>query len=231
MGEENADADNAPPSNPLFDPTQDNVVSDTAVLQGISHPLRLRLLGLLRTHGPSTATRLAEQCDVSSGLTSYHLRQLAATGLVTDAEAADVPGAHTTGGRQRWWKAVGRSMFTSTPAADDEEALAITDEFTHAALAATNANARRWLSVAHSWPDQWRETVDFSDVALRLTHEEAAQLGTDIASVLARYRRLESPGQPTSDADTDDNDADTVIVWAQYQIFPLADQDPPDAAE
>src|SRR5699024_10073856 len=136
---------------PLFDPAQD-VVADTAMLQGISHPLRLRLLGLLRVHGPSTATRLAERCDVSSGLTSYHLRQLSAAGLVTDATPGDLPDGQASSGRQRWWKAVSRSTFTTLPPGGDEEAEAVKDEFAHAALSATHANARRWLSVSHSWP-------------------------------------------------------------------------------
>lgn len=42
----------------LFDPAQD-VVTEAAARQGLSHPLRLRMSGMLRTYGPSTATMLA----------------------------------------------------------------------------------------------------------------------------------------------------------------------------
>ncbi|MBU2662417.1 winged helix-turn-helix domain-containing protein [Actinoplanes bogorensis] len=62
-----------------------------------AHPLRVRLLNLLRERGPSTASKLAELLGQSSGATSYHLRQLAAYGFVEDA------GCGT--GRERWWQA------------------------------------------------------------------------------------------------------------------------------
>ncbi|WP_428995029.1 helix-turn-helix domain-containing protein [Kribbella qitaiheensis] len=39
--------------------------------------MRNRMLGLLRVHGPATATTLAERLGVNTGATSYHLRQLA----------------------------------------------------------------------------------------------------------------------------------------------------------
>lgn len=214
--------EHSPGTNPLFDPAQD-VVTDTATLQGIAHPLRLRLLGLLRVHGPSTATKLAAQCGESSGLTSYHLRQLAAAGLVTDAEPEDLEGVARRGGRQRWWKAVGRLMFTGIPPAGDEEAEAVSDEFLRAVLAAVSAKAGRWLSVAHTWPRPWRDVVNFSDVPLRLTREEASQLSDDIAAVLARYRRHD----PALRAGTGDVPADAVIVSAQYQIFPEPEQTSP----
>jgi AcrR family transcriptional regulator len=51
---------------------------------------------VLQTSGPSTATKLAAATGESSGLTSYHLRQLAAAGLITEADQD---------GRKRWWQA------------------------------------------------------------------------------------------------------------------------------
>ncbi|HJP78032.1 MAG TPA: helix-turn-helix domain-containing protein [Pseudonocardiaceae bacterium] len=62
----------------------------------LRHPLRQRLLRLLQTSGPSTATKLAAATGETSGLTSYHLRELAKAGLVTEVGHA---------GRERWWQA------------------------------------------------------------------------------------------------------------------------------
>ena len=90
---------------PWIDSDRDVVHADAAIMQSLSHPLRMRLLGLLRVEGPSTATKLASQVGESSGLTSYHLRQLASVGLVTDAEPGDLADVQQTGGRERWWKA------------------------------------------------------------------------------------------------------------------------------
>src|SRR4051812_14770407 len=57
-------------------------VTDVRALRALAHPLRNRLLGLLRLDGPATASRLARVVGESSGATSYHLRQLAAYGFV-----------------------------------------------------------------------------------------------------------------------------------------------------
>ena len=53
-------------------------------IRALSHPLRVRLLDLLRFDGPSTATLLARRVGESSGATSYHLRQLARHGFIEE---------------------------------------------------------------------------------------------------------------------------------------------------
>jgi hypothetical protein len=53
--------DSPPDGSPLFDASRD-AVTDAAALRALAHPLRLRLLGLLRAFGPSTASRLAQRC-------------------------------------------------------------------------------------------------------------------------------------------------------------------------
>jgi AcrR family transcriptional regulator len=72
----------------------------------LRHPLRQRLLRMLQTSGPSTATKLATATGESSGLTSYHLRQLAAAGLITEADQD---------GRQRWWQAAEHAPTARAP--------------------------------------------------------------------------------------------------------------------
>ncbi|MEU3944881.1 helix-turn-helix domain-containing protein [Streptomyces sp. NPDC029526] len=71
---------------------------DTAALKALTHPLRIRLLGMLRQDGPATASELADRTGESSASTSYHLRVLAKHAFITEAEHRD--------GRERRWKAV-----------------------------------------------------------------------------------------------------------------------------
>lgn len=71
---------------------------DVAALKALTHPLRLKLLGLLRVHGPATASELAVSTGESSASTSYHLRVLARYAFVAEAEHRD--------GRERRWKSV-----------------------------------------------------------------------------------------------------------------------------
>ncbi|MFD4760071.1 helix-turn-helix domain-containing protein [Streptomyces sp. NPDC058439] len=71
---------------------------DAAALKALTHPLRIRLLGLLRQDGPATASELAVRTGESSASTSYHLRILAKYAFVAEAEHRD--------GRERRWQAV-----------------------------------------------------------------------------------------------------------------------------
>lgn len=77
----------------VLDPAQDG-----AALKALTHPLRLTLLGLLRQHGPATASELAVRTGESSASTSYHLRVLAKYAFVAEADHRD--------GRERRWKSV-----------------------------------------------------------------------------------------------------------------------------
>ncbi|MEU5902415.1 MULTISPECIES: helix-turn-helix domain-containing protein [unclassified Streptomyces] len=71
---------------------------DAAALKALTHPLRIRLLGMLRQDGPATASELAVKTGESSASTSYHLRVLAKYAFVAEAEHRD--------GRERRWQAV-----------------------------------------------------------------------------------------------------------------------------
>ncbi|MGH3175522.1 MAG: winged helix-turn-helix domain-containing protein, partial [Streptosporangiaceae bacterium] len=72
-------------------------LTDPRALRAYAHPVRMALVGLLRTEGPLTATRAAELLGESSGTCSFHLRQLAKYGLVEEA------GGGT--GREKPWRA------------------------------------------------------------------------------------------------------------------------------
>src|SRR5919201_2302722 len=90
-------------------------MTDPRALRALAHPLRLSLLGLLRSEGPLTATRAGELLGESAASCSFHLRQLAKYGLVEEA------GGGT--GRQRPWRAT--AQLTHVPnfaASADQEA-------------------------------------------------------------------------------------------------------------
>jgi len=154
----------------------DVVTLDAQSLRALSHPLRVHLLGLLRTHGPSTATKLAERTGHSSGLTSYHLRQMAAAGLVAEVEQS--------GGRQRWWRAAHQASHLE-PGTDPE----LAEQYLHAVVRAHARRADTYLEEAITWSPEWQRGADFSDWVMYLTPAETERLGTDIAALVKRYRR------------------------------------------
>jgi DNA-binding transcriptional ArsR family regulator len=172
-------------------------------LRGIAHPLRVRLLGLLREEGPSTATRLAERTGQSSGATSYHLRQLAAYGFVSE-----VPGRGA--GRERWWQAAHRR---STLDATEARAAPVEAEAYLRAVAGEYADrVDRWLGEVVTLPPAWDQGTLLSDWRLRLRPEEAARLLADLETVIESYRRDE-PDTPAAEG--------TERVVLQMQLLPF----------
>ncbi|MEU3712019.1 ArsR/SmtB family transcription factor [Streptomyces catenulae] len=154
---------------------------DAKGLRALAHPVRVRLVGLLRKHGPSTATRLAERLGVNSGTASYHLRQLAAAGFVAeDAERGNA--------RERWWRAVHRTTWLNDSELVEQEPEA-TLAYLQSVAAAYTLHTQRALNEFHTMPRVWREVFDMSDWPLRLTTEEATTLSEELTAVVARYRR------------------------------------------
>ncbi|MFG3227950.1 ArsR/SmtB family transcription factor [Kitasatospora sp. NPDC048194] len=155
-------------------------------MKAMAHPVRMRLVGLLRKHGPSTATRLAEQLGLNSGATSYHLRQLAAAGFVEeDTERGNA--------RERWWRSAHRlTVWTGDDMADEEPETAV--GFLRSVLTAHTLTAQRALDAFETMPREWRKEVHFSDLLLQLTPAEAGQLSDELNAVISRYRRVGAEG-------------------------------------
>lgn len=164
---------------------EDAVLLDAKGLRALAHPLRVQLVGVLRKHGPSTATRLAERLDVNSGSASYHLRRLADAGFVEeDVERGT--------GRDRWWRAVHQSTWFESGELAEQEPEA-TLAYLQSVAASHTAQTRRTLSELPTMPQEWRDTFDMSSMPLRLTPQEARELGEELRAVAMRYRR-DGPG-------------------------------------
>jgi predicted ArsR family transcriptional regulator len=148
-------------------------------LKGIAHPIRVRLLGLLRSDGPSTATKLAERIGQSSGVTSYHLRQLAHYGFVEEDSTLG-------SGRERWWRASHRSTTLEAPAA--RAAPVETEIYMRSIATASAERVDRWLGEALSIPSEWDQAMGLNDYSLLLTPDEATALATKLHEVLKSYR-------------------------------------------
>jgi DNA-binding transcriptional ArsR family regulator len=72
--------------------------SQGARLRALSHPLRLRILGIV-TARPVSATEVAEATGVAHAAASYHLRQLAAAGLIRSVDERPRSGKRSAAGR------------------------------------------------------------------------------------------------------------------------------------
>ncbi|MEU4210939.1 helix-turn-helix domain-containing protein [Streptomyces sp. NPDC026206] len=184
----------APPTPPLGPDPETDVVLDAKGLRALAHPVRVELIGLLRAHGPSTATRLAEQLHIGSGVTSYHLRQLGAAGFVEEDTARG-------NARERWWRAAHESTWLNITDLADGEPDAVM-QYMRSVADAHTLRTQLALNRFPVLPREWRDRFNMSNFALRLTPDEAGQLEEELRSVLARYRK-HSPDQTTADAPED----------------------------
>ncbi|MDR7303477.1 helix-turn-helix domain-containing protein [Haloactinomyces albus] len=161
---------------------------DARSLRGLAHPLRVRLLGLLRTDGPATASRLAELVGERSGTTSWHLRQLAEHGFIEqDTERGNR--------RERWWRAAQDSTrlqtekFTGDP--DTRESLTV---LLHEFVTQHYRRSAEFAASVGEWPPDWVRAAEVSDWQLSLSAAELERLTAEMAELAERYRREPSEG-------------------------------------
>ncbi|MDF3288236.1 winged helix-turn-helix domain-containing protein [Streptomyces silvisoli] len=162
-------------------------LTDPRALRAYAHPTRMRLVGLLRSQGPLTATQAAELTGESVASCSYHLRMLAKYGLVETAEGGQ--------GREKPWQATAR--FTSWPNSSGDAAIAeASDALSHAVVERYFELMTRRLEARRGDTREWREAEQISDIPLYLTAAELAELGERMNELLRPYAdRLADPGR------------------------------------
>ena len=169
-------------------PTRDRVVlADPRAIRALAHPARLAIIEALGPGEELTATELAAVTGLSPSATSYHLKALAKWGIVEAGEArAD--------GRDRPWKATGRSVTVSArvPGSTAVAEVAIMNTF----LDRNRAIATEFLEHQASEPPEWRDLLELASTDYWMTADEVAKAAQALRDVLAPYvqrRRDERP--------------------------------------
>jgi DNA-binding transcriptional ArsR family regulator len=173
-------------------------------VRALAHPLRIRILEVLR-NGAATATMLARELGESSGATSYHLRALAAAGLI-------VEDLTRRKGRERWWKREPRTvgLISSAPAEDPEYDAAVA-QLESTMLTRDEDAIRRYIHARsegeHS--DAWREIAFIGGWMVYATLEEVEELSEFVVQWLRARRKPE-----------DERDPDAPLVYITYRAIP-----------
>ncbi|MGP3998470.1 helix-turn-helix domain-containing protein [Streptomyces sp. 8N706] len=137
------------------------------------HKVRTSLLDLLAEVGTVTATEAAARLGYSSGLCSFHLRQLARHGHIEEAP-------HRSG-RARPWRLRQHNLTAGAPAEE---------QFGDLARGLEDESWQRWLAQRDQAPTEWRQDEAFSAVAY-LTPEEMSRVADAIRRALAPYQDRE----------------------------------------
>ncbi|GAA0520328.1 transcriptional regulator [Paractinoplanes deccanensis] len=153
-------------------------LNDPRSLRAYAHPLRLKLIGLLRSEGPMTATRAAAALGDNVPNCSFHLRQLAKYGF-----AERVPGAD---GRERPWRATSPSTSWADDS-DDQDMRAATDQLNSVLLDDYTRRARDYLAARGDEPAEWRAAAGFGDALVHVTAAELRALTEEMEALIGRY--------------------------------------------
>jgi len=185
-------------------------LTDPKALRAYAHPVRMTLIGLLRTRGPLTATQAARLTGESSGTCSFHLRQLAKYGLVEEAGGG--------AGRERPWRAT--TMYTSVEDDAGDPAAAAAGALVRSVLTDMYfERVSRWLDRRNEASAPWRDAAVFGDRFLHVTADELAALGAKIEGLIDTYAER--------DARPEARPADARLVSMLLFAFP----EPEDAQE
>ena len=154
-------------------------LTDARALRAYAHPVRMALMGLLRTEGPLTATRAAELLGESSGTCSFHLRQLAKYGLVEEA------GGGT--GREKPWRATTTSTVWDATGDDSPETAAAASLLSTVIAEQYFEQLTRWLEASPGEPAEWQQAAMLGDRILYVTPAELEELGGRVREVVDEY--------------------------------------------
>ena len=167
-------------------PTRDRVVlTDPRAIRVLAHPARLAIIDALGYGEELTATELAAVTGLSPSATSYHLKALAKWGIVEAGEArAD--------GRDRPWKATGRSVQVSSEVPGSTAEVALLGTF----LDQIRAVATEFLERQADEPPEWRDAAAMASHEYWLTADELAKINQAMHDVLAPYELRRRDDRP-----------------------------------
>ncbi len=174
--------------------------TEAAVLRALGNPVRRAILDRL-ARGRATGAELARELDSNTGVTSYHLRELAKVGLVELDESK---------GRSLFWRLADADVTFRDPqqSVDRAAAQTVVDERLSGLATAVDGYLNRT-----DLEPAWRDAALFSQSSLELTAGELAEFA---AAYLELLRRWSSPRR------TERSEARAVRL--ELFAFPLDDE-------
>jgi DNA-binding transcriptional ArsR family regulator len=176
-------------------------ITDSRVLAAMAHPVRRRLLSLLKVDGPARASALAEQTGQAVGNISHHLRTLAAAGLIEEVPEL------ARDRRERWWRRTA-SVLSWSP--EDFGSDPVTEAVARAAesieLDYATDLARQFAQEPAEEKARWPSGPFSLSTWMRVTDSELAEVRAEMEAVVRRWADRELPD--------DGQDRGTILVFA-----------------
>ena len=179
-------------------------ISDVNRMRALAHPLRMAVLRHLMAVGPRTASECADEVGSTPSNCSWHLRQLAAFGLVEPAESANE--------RDRPWRATQVGLDFGELASDPVVREA-QDSVIAVSLQDEAEMTRRFLDHRNDLDDEWVSAARLDSYVVRVTPAELRELSKAMNEILRPYVATVRPK----------SDDDALLAYVGLRAFPRLD--------
>jgi len=166
-------------------------VSDPSALRALAHPLRLRIIGSLRTDGPQSVGALCDRLDAAPGSISYHLSTLERHGFVEQAPdlARDA--------RERWWRASAEvTTFEPSDLQRDPDQRVAARAMRQAIVQQHAADELAYLETEETLDAPWVAAATLGDDYAWLTHDQLRELKDELEALAARWNERSDRDHP-----------------------------------
>lgn len=163
------------------------VLTDPRAIRALAHPARLAIIEALTSGDELTATECATLTGLSPSATNYHLKALERWGIVK-------PGRPRADGRDRPWKATGRSVEVGSSASGQTALAEIAVLGT--VLERNRSLVSEFFEHRDLEPPQWRDSADLGVGDYWLTAEETREVAGALREVLRQYEDRRRGSRP-----------------------------------
>jgi DNA-binding transcriptional ArsR family regulator len=158
-------------------------VADPVRLRALAHPLRLRLLRLLREHQPATGAQLAELTGESTASISYHLATLAKHGFV-ERDPGPAPTRRHKPWRTTYQNLRIESLHTDGPPIASPEGVILTS-----LLDEVRRQQDDYVNGRLALPPELRDVGTFEVTDLTMSVAQFEELSEAVQQTIGRFRR------------------------------------------
>jgi DNA-binding transcriptional ArsR family regulator len=172
----------------LVDESEVQMITDSRVIAAMTHPVRRRLLSVLKLDGPSTVSVLAQQTGQAVGSISHHLKALAGAGLVEEVPEL------ARDRREHWWRRTTPAIrWTTKDFADDPASEAIARAAVSLNLEYQISHVRQWDASTEEEKALWPHGPFSTDTWMRLSDAELVELREELVDVMVRWEARPLP--------------------------------------
>ncbi len=169
----------------------EEMINDPERIRAVAHPLRLRLLDLLKDRGELTATECAEATGESVASCSFHLRMLEKYGFIERAEPR---------GREKPWRLVGTGSYSTEIDPEVPGSLQATVELAKLTFRHRSQGLFAAIERIDHEPQEWLDATRLMNGAFWATAEEAREIADEIHALLGRYIDRDDPERRPAEA-------------------------------